>query len=314
MPNALIAFCYNRAMILVTGASGFIGRNLIAFLSRRGLPVRALLRPSPYSSPLPRAMPVEVAVSSLQDEKGVRAALKDVDCIFHLASAEKEGQHIDLEANDINGLENLLLAADQVGVKRIFYLSHIGADSAAGFPAFRVKAMAEKMIQSSRITSTIVRTSVVFGEKDGFLSYFARGLAASKFFYAVPGNSDVTMQPLWINDLIECFYLIYTNANYAGKIYEIGGGEYFSFRSILQMIMEGIGKKRYLLSVSPAFLRARNLWLGESSSGSVLSTFWIDYLAADRTCALDSLAHQFNILPGRFSEKMGRYLPKRSAK
>jgi len=296
-------------MILVTGASGFIGSALVAYLSERGLPVRALLRPSRYSPQLPRDIPVEVAVSSMQDERGIRAALKDVTCIFHLASSEREGQQVDLEASDVKGLENLLQAAEQVGVERIFFISHIGADRTSGFPAFRAKAIEEKMIRNSKATATILRTSIVFGQEDGFLSYFARGLAGSKLIYAIPGSDDILMQPLWINDLINCLYLVYQNEEYAGKTYELGGGEYFTFRTILQMIMESIGKKRYLVPILPAVLRARNLWFGESPKYSTLSTFWVDYLASDRTCSLDSLPHQFNILPGRFSEKMERYLP-----
>ncbi|RJQ41784.1 MAG: NAD-dependent epimerase/dehydratase family protein [Anaerolineaceae bacterium] len=296
-------------MILVTGASGFVGSALVAYLSERGLPVRALLRPSRYSPQLPRNIPVEVAVSSMQDERGIRAALKDVTCIFHLASSEKEGQQVDLEASDVKGLENLLQAAEQVGVERIIFLSHIGADRTSGFPAFRAKAIAEKMIQNSQTTATILRTAVIFGQGDGFISYFARGLAASKLLYSIPGRGDVLMQPLWINDLINCLFLAYQNEEYAGKIFLLGGGEYFTFRAVLQMIMEGIGKKRFLVPIAPAMLRARNLWFGESPRASTLSTFWIDYLASDRTCSLDSLPHQFNILPGRFSEKLERYLP-----
>jgi NADH dehydrogenase len=73
--------------------------------------------------------------------------------------------------------------------------------------------------------------------------------------------------------------------------------------------MARIGKKRYLVPIAPAALRTRNLWLGESPKATMLSTYWIDYLAADRTCSLDSLPQQFNILPGRFSEKLNHILP-----
>jgi len=296
-------------MILVTGASGFVGSALVAFLSRRGLPVRALLRPSRYSPRLPRDIPVEVAVSSMQDERGIRAALKGVNCVFHLASSEREGQQVDLEAVDVGGLENLLRAAEQVGVERVFFLSHIGADRSSGFPPFRAKAIAEKMLQNSGAATTIFRTSVIFGKNDGFISYFAHGLAASKLIYPIPGSDEILLQPLWINDLVNCLYLAYQNTEYTGKTYELGGGEYLTFQAILRMIMEDTGKRRFLVPIAPAALRARNLWLGESPKASTLSTYWIDYLASDRTCSLDSLPHQFNILPGRFSEKMKRYLP-----
>jgi len=296
-------------MILVTGASGFVGSALIAYLSRQGLPVRALLRPSRYSPRLPHNIPVEVAVSSLADERGIRAALRDVTCIFHLASSEKEGQEVDLDAVDVKGLENLLEAAEQVGVERILFLSHIGADRTSGFPPFRAKAMAEKLIQSSSAKATIFRTSVIFGQEDGFISYLSRGLAASKLLYAIPGSDDILMQPLWIHDLVNCLYLAYEDEEYAGRVMQLGGGEYFTFREVLNMIMTRIKKKRFLVPIAPAALRARNLWFGESPKAALLSTFWIDYLAADRTCSLDSLPQQFNILPGRFSEKLNQILP-----
>ncbi len=281
----------------------------MAFLSKREMPVRALLRPSRYSPQLPRDIPVEVAVSSLQDERGIRAALKDITCIFHLASSEKEGQHVDLEASDVKGLENLLQAAEQVGVERIFFLSHIGADRSSGFPAFRAKALSEKMLQNSGIATTIFRTSVIFGKEDGFISYFAHGLAASRLLYSIPGSDEILLQPLWVNDLINCLYLAYQDPEFSGKTYELGGGEYLTFQNILRMIMDYTGKRRFLVPIAPAALRTRNLWLGESPRDSILSTYWIDYLASDRTCSLDSLPHQFNILPGRFSEKLQRYLP-----
>lgn len=296
-------------MILVTGASGFVGSALIATLSRQGLPVRALLRPSRYTPRLPKQIPVEVAVSSLTDERGIRAALKDVDFIYHLASSEKEGQQVDLDQTDIQGLQVLLDAAEQVGVERIVFLSHIGADRTSGFPAFRAKAVAEKMLQNSSAATTIFQTSVVFGRQDGFISYLARGLSASKFIYTIPGSDDILMQPLWINDLVTCLYLAYQDKDLAGKMLKLGGGEYFTFRTILNMVMERIHRRRYLVPLAPAVLRLRNEWFGESPKGALLSTYWIDYLASDRTCSLDSLPQYFNILPGRFSEKLRDVLP-----
>ena len=66
-------------MILVTGATGFIGRALIRQLSSIGYPLRALIRPSPRSPKLPKGVPVEVAVVSLADTRGLRAAMRDVE-------------------------------------------------------------------------------------------------------------------------------------------------------------------------------------------------------------------------------------------
>lgn len=78
-------------MILVTGATGFVGRALIRHLADAGYPVRVLLRPSPNSPTLPRGVSMEVAVSSLEDERGLSAAMVGVDAVYHLVGVERRG-------------------------------------------------------------------------------------------------------------------------------------------------------------------------------------------------------------------------------
>ncbi|MBP7355960.1 MAG: NAD-dependent epimerase/dehydratase family protein, partial [Longilinea sp.] len=92
-------------MILVTGGTGFIGQALARQLVLNGHRVRVLLRPAPQSPNLPRHIPVEVALCSLRDERGLRAAMKGVDAIFHLASAENASGRADLDEVDIGGAE-----------------------------------------------------------------------------------------------------------------------------------------------------------------------------------------------------------------
>ncbi len=120
-------------MILVTGATGFIGRALIRHLFETGRQVRVLIRPSRRSPRLPKGVPVEVAVVSLSDERAIRAALKDVDVILHLAGAESQGRNANLLTVDMQGTENLARVAAETGVQRMIYLSHIGASRASGY-------------------------------------------------------------------------------------------------------------------------------------------------------------------------------------
>ena len=117
-------------MILVTGATGFIGRALVRHLSQAGQQVRVLLRPSPQSPRIPQGVPVEVAVVSLNDERGVRAALRGVDQVYHLASATSQGRRGNLLTTDIEGTRNLAYASRDAGIGRLIFLSHIGADRA----------------------------------------------------------------------------------------------------------------------------------------------------------------------------------------
>ena len=78
-------------MILVTGGTGFVGKVLIRHLVESDYPVRTLIRASKESPDLPRGIPVDAAVSSLSDERGLRAAMVGVDTVYHLASEEWSG-------------------------------------------------------------------------------------------------------------------------------------------------------------------------------------------------------------------------------
>jgi uncharacterized protein YbjT (DUF2867 family) len=136
-------------MILVTGGTGFIGRALVRQLTEAGYPVRLLIRPSRQSPQLPRGVPVEVAVSSLSDRRGLRSAMVGVDIVYHLAGAESRGPGRGLLEVDIQGTQAVSKVAADVGVKRFFYLSHLGADRASAFPVFKAKAIAEEHLRRS---------------------------------------------------------------------------------------------------------------------------------------------------------------------
>ncbi len=90
-------------MILITGGTGFIGNALVRQLSDLGHPIRLLLRPSQKTPNLPAGMPLDVAITSMNDEQGLRAAMKGVDAIYHLASAEQLGREAELTQVDILG-------------------------------------------------------------------------------------------------------------------------------------------------------------------------------------------------------------------
>lgn len=290
-------------MILVTGGTGFIGQHLVRQLVELGYDVRLLLRPSSRTPGLPTGLPVQVAVSSLQDQRGLRAALKDINIVIHLAGTESLGNRSDLAGVDIDGTRSLAIAAKEAGIDRLVFLSHLGADKASAFPVLKAKAIAENLITSSGVPYTIFRTAVVFGPNDHFTNVFAKVIEISPRMMLIPGNGTNLLQPIWINDLIACVIMSLEDPNFAGRVFQIGGGESLTFFSIIELIMDRIGIHRRIVPVMPGYLRVLSVWF-EQSKRFPISNYWIDYLAVDRTCPLDSVSRNFNLIPARFHQSL----------
>lgn len=297
--RAIIAF-----MILVTGGTGFIGRALIRHLVDNGYQVRTLIRPSQQSPRLPKGVPVEVAVASLTDDRGLRAAMVGVDTVYHLAGVERRGVRADLLENDIQGARAVAEAAVEAGVDRFFAISHLGADRASAYPVLKAKAIAEEHIRRSGIDYTILRTAVIFGPGDGFTTGLAQLLHGLPFVFFLPRGGETLIQPLWVEDLVTCMTWALDDDDTRQRIYEIGGPEFISLRQVTESVMNKVGLRRALFSAHPVFLRSLTVLLEYFLPNSPVSVYWLDYLATNRTCSIDTVPRVFNLMPSRFNQRL----------
>jgi len=293
-----------NGVILVTGGTGFIGRSLIRQLTEAGYPVRLLIRPSPRSPNLPRGVPVEVALTTLNDERSLRAAMAGVDTVYHLAGVERRGAYADLMAVDIQGTQAVVNAAKDAGVGRFFFLSHLGADRASAYPVFKAKAIAEEFVRRGGVDYTILRTALVFGPNDGFTTGLAQLLQALPFFFLVPGEGDTLLQPLWVEDLATALLWALDDEATRNQVYSLGGPEYLSFNDVLYLVMEKVRLHRTPVYLKPPYLRGLTVLLETLFPSLPVSVYWLDYLAANRTCSLDTLPRFFNLMPARMSHRL----------
>jgi len=291
-------------MILVTGATGFIGKVLVRHLTEAGYPVRLLIRPSKQSPSLPQGVPVEVAVSKLTDLRNLRSAMMDVDIVYHLAGVEWHGARASLMDIDIQGTQMVSQVAAESGVKRMFFLSHLGADRASAYPVLKAKAIAEENIRRSGVSHTIIRSALVYGLNDHFTSGLARLLNALPFFFFVPEEGNILLQPIWVEDLVTCLVWALEDELTINQTFSIGGPEYLTFNHIIQSVLEKIKLRRLIIHVFPPYLRALTVLFESIFPGLPVSVYWLDYLAVNRTTNLNALPRIFNILPSQFDQRL----------
>jgi NADH dehydrogenase len=108
-----------------------------------------------------------------------------------------------------------------------------------------------------------------------------------------------------VEDLATCLTWALDDENTRGLLLEIGGPEYLNFNQVLIDVMGALGIKRSLLHVRPPYLRAVTVLLESLLPATPVSVYWLDYLAANRTCPLDTIPRVFNLMPSRLSQRLG---------
>jgi NADH dehydrogenase len=290
--------------VLVTGGTGFIGAALVRHLVDAGHQVRLLIRPSLRTPNLPRGVPVEIALSTLNDERGLRAAMVGIEAVYHLAGAEWHGAYASLMEVDIRGTQHVVAAATDAEIGRFFYVSHLGADRASAYPVFKAKAIAEEFIRRSGVAYTILRTALVYGKGDGFTTGLAQLLKTIPGVFLIPGDGESLLQPLWVEDLATCLTWALDDEDTQNQLLEIGGPEYLTFNQVLASVMSALSAQRSLLHVRPPYLRAVTVLFETLLPATPVSVYWLDYLAANRTCPLDTIPRVFNLMPSRLSQRL----------
>jgi NADH dehydrogenase len=146
-------------MILVCGATGQLGGAIASRLLDRGVPVRALLRPSADAAPLARRG-AEIARGDFRDPRSLQDAVADIDTVLTTVTAigrALAGESLSLDAVDRNGTLALVDAAEQAEAGRFVYVSAAGIERASRLPISRAKLAVERRLRASSLREVIVK-------------------------------------------------------------------------------------------------------------------------------------------------------------
>jgi uncharacterized protein YbjT (DUF2867 family) len=227
-------------MILVTGASGFIGRHVVRELAGAGERVRALVRDTNGAAALDGA-DCELAVGDVTDKAAVAAACDGCDAVVHLV-AIIHGRPADFERVIAGGARNVAAAARDAGVRRIVLMSALGVSERTKdtVPYYRTKWVAERAVAESGIPHTILRPSFVFGSDGGALPRFLR-VARLSPVTPVIGDGAQRLQPIWVDDLARAVRLALTADQ---ELVELGGPDVVDWNELWRRIKGALGTDR----------------------------------------------------------------------
>lgn len=262
--------------VTVFGGSGFLGRHLVKRLAAHGDIVRVAVRDpvaAGFLKPMGDVGQIVLMKVDVHDEAAVKVAVEGAEAVVNLVGILFERGSQTFAEIQATAPGRIARAAAATGVKRLVHVSAIGADASSPAVYARTKAAGEQAVRETFAEVTIVRPSVIFGPEDGFFNRFAalaRFLPVLPVFGARPrlerfpeggarlnlfGRGGVRFQPVYVGDVAEGIVRILDDIATKGRIYEFGGPRVYSFREIMDLVLEQTGRKRWLLPLP--------LWLAE---------------------------------------------------
>ena len=241
-------------LIAVTGATGFIGRNLVHRLLAKGHSVRALVR-----RPQEWNLSVDARKIDVFDQATLPLALEGVDTAYYLIHSMKR-RNRDFPQMDRAGAENFLHAAESSGVKRIIYLGGLGESSQQLSEHLKSRAEVGTILQSGRIPTTILRAAIIVGP--GSASWeMLRQLVDRLPIMITPRWVETKCQPIALRDVLG--YLVgcaEVNAT-AGGVFDIGSPDILTYRQMMLEVASILGKRIRIYGVPILSPRLSSYWV-----------------------------------------------------
>lgn len=238
-------------VVTVFGASGFIGRYVVAEIAKSGARVRAAVRRPDRGSflkPMGDVGQVTPIAANIRDDASVAAAVDGADTVINLVGILFPGSKQTFESLQSDGAHRVARAARAAGAQRLVQVSAIGADAESDSAYASTKGIGENLVREAFPGASIVRPSIVFGPEDDFFNRFA---ALARFTPALPliGGGHTKFQPVYVGDVADAIAAICNEPKSAGTTYELGGPRIYSFRELMEIVLKEIDRKRLLVPV-----------------------------------------------------------------
>lgn len=241
-------------MILLTGASGTVGRVLLSRLLAEGRPVRCLVRDPREIGP--ERVRVQLVLGDLASPSSFRHAMRGVDSVVHFAAAIRDAPRASIE--ELNGLAALRLAraAEQAGIRRFVLLSTLAASPHAAARFLRSRALAEHAVRAADLDATILAPSLVVARHDRLIKAIER--LSRLPVVPVYGEGRARWQPIAADDVAACALGALDRA--ALGRFELAGPDTVSYDALVEAVMRTRRRRRRRLHVpEPVFRPALGL-------------------------------------------------------
>ncbi|MEM7631463.1 MAG: complex I NDUFA9 subunit family protein [Pseudomonadota bacterium] len=236
-------------LVTIYGGSGFVGRYIARRMAKAGWRVRvAVRRPNEaiFVKPYGVVGQVEPVLCNIRDDGSVASVMQGADAVVNCVGIlARQGKNT-FEAVQAEGAARIARIAAEQGVAQMVQISAIGADPESASEYARTKARGEAAVLEHMPEAVILRPSIVFGTEDQFFNRFA-GMSRLGPVLPVVG-ADTKFQPVYVDDVAQAAEVALTT-DAAGGVYELGGPDVRTFRSLMETMLEVIRRRRLIVNI-----------------------------------------------------------------
>ncbi|CAH2032304.1 complex I NDUFA9 subunit family protein [Trichlorobacter ammonificans] len=290
--------------IFIAGATGFVGGHLTEALRQRGHELVLLS----HARRLTTEAGLSYVTGDVTEPDSYAAAMKGCDAAINLVGIIREfpGRGITFERLHVEATAAMVATAQKSGVLRYLQMSALGTRANAVSRYHQTKWRAEEIVRASGLAWTIFRPSLIFGPKDAFVNMLARQIRLLPLLPTF-GDGTYRLQPIHGNDVARCFCEALEKAETRGQTYSLCGPDRLSYRELLDVIAEAVGRPHPLKPALPLGLMKPIISRLQGIAAFPITLDQLQMLLEENICDGD-WQNTFTTPPVRFRDGIRAYL------
>ena len=218
--------------IVVTGASGFIAKNLRKYLSEKNIDLISISR-----NDFKKFKSESKIISKDYDEKKLLQLIKNSDALIHLVGIGQQSVNSDYNMINTEFTQHIVNLSKKANIQKIVYLSGLGVSTKTTLGYFISKYNAENFIINSGLDYTIFRPSYIVGTDDMFTKYLKRQIKNGEI--NIPGSGTYSIQPIHISDVVKIIFESTLQPKFKNKIIDLVGPDFITFEKYVKLFSKG---------------------------------------------------------------------------
>lgn len=223
----------NSLKVAITGANGFVGKNVGKALAKKGISVIGIVRKGKGSS----IHFGNIITSEDLSENYLTSKLHGCSTLLHFIGKGKQTVDSDYHKVNVGLTKNAIKLCKKAKIKKIIYISGLGVSKDTTFGYFISKFQAEQEIINSGLDYTIFRASYIIGRDDSLSNFLFKQM--KKGIIMIPGSGRYRLQPIFIGDVSEVVLQSILQKKFSNKIIDLVGPKTITFNDYVRDFLQG---------------------------------------------------------------------------